>query len=110
MNKNNPKCRKGFWNLPLPFEAARLTQLQDEFYTNTEIADLFRKNRAIYEEIRTFVPDEKHVLLLDFEANNNHILARAQTIFFKLGFIDCSKIMQFLIRCKNNIKMSINIT
>ena len=110
MNKDNSKTQKELENLALPFEAARLTQLQDEFFADEEIRALFRKNQAIYDEIRTFVPEEKCSLLLDYEANNNHILTRSQTKFFKWGFIDCSKIMRFLIRCKNNIMLNINIT
>jgi len=110
MNINNSKCRKQSWNLSLPFEVERLMQLEKEFMHEGELPGLFKHKRAVYERISNALSEELISELIDYSDTNSRIVELMQKFFYKKGFIDCSAIMRFLFRCKDNIKLNIRIT
>ena len=110
MFKNKSKCRKRFWNLSLPFEVERLDQLETEFMNDEKIADLFNQKRALYEKVKNARPEELESALIAYSDINTYIAELRQKFFYKKGLIDCSAIMRFLFRCKDNIEMNISIT
>ena len=109
MNKNNSKCGGKSRNLSLPFEVERLMQLEKQFMSEGEVPDLFKHKRALYEQLSNAISEELISVLIDYCDTNSRIVELLQKFFYKHGFIDCSKIMRFLFRCKNSIKLSMRI-
>jgi len=109
MNKNSSKCNEKFWNLSLPFEVERLDKLDTEFRSKKEVQELLNKKAFLHEFLMNAVPEAVKSALLEYDDTGFHIGDLQRKFHYKKGFFDCSAIMRFLFRMKNNIKLNIRI-
>jgi hypothetical protein len=104
MCKNKPVDYNQFY---AEYEIKRLDQLAREFETSDKYVEINGESDNLYNKLLEALPEDLHVVLLEYNTIWSNSLSLAYTHFYKQGFADSMLFMQGIMGVHKDIKIGL---